>query len=148
MKNIGFLIIFLILNNYASFSQYLKPESSTIACNKKFILFIADEMPKLQSNIDTLEDFLNQKIKLSKEQINQEGKMDIGFIINCKGEAGDYHLIKTNIKDLFNTIIILLKEKCKWQPGKQKNYDIDMYYSFNVTLIGGKFKLKTQIYRY
>jgi len=148
MKNTVFLIIFLIINNYDSFSQYLKPEKSTIACNKKFILVIAEEMPKLQISIDTLEYFLNQKIKLSNEQINLEVNMDIGFIINCKGEVGDYHLIRTNNDELFNPIIKLLQGKCEWKPGKQKNHDIDMYYSFNVTLSRGKLKLKAQNYRY
>ena len=97
----------------------------------------------------TVKDVIMRRMdKLSNEQINREVKLDIGFIINCQGEVGDYHLMRTNNDELFNLIIKLLKEKCVWKPGKQKNLDIDMYYSFNVTLSGGKLKLKAQNYRY
>ena len=148
MKHIIFLAIFLSIAFYDSFSQFQKPEKSEIACNKEFVLTIAQEMPKLQISIESLEDYLNQNIKPSKDQVNQVGKMDIGFVINCKGEAGEYHLGRTNMEGLFDPIVKLLKEKCEWKPGVQKNYDIDMYYSFNVTLSDGRLKINTQNYRY
>lgn len=145
MKNsISTIILLLSLCN----GLCQQNETKFICHPDNIVFYIVKEMPILQISIKELENYMTENIEFKKEyNNNQEYEFYIRFIVNCKGIAGDYVIIKSELKNLNKQIVSLLENKCTWIPGVQKNTNVDVYCSFMIKLKNEVFNIELKYFR-
>jgi hypothetical protein len=175
MKN-KFLLIFLLFGSILAYGQneFRPIIDTTIACSyhsgstveryynpnaptkydEKVIshmelFYIVEKMPIPEIKMDLVEKVLEKDVQLIKAEKTLEGDMYFQCIVNCKGKAGDFQIVQC--PDGFSNICCQVFEKLhenfsKWQPGKQKDNNVDMLIKIHVNFQNGKFKVIAPIY--
>lgn len=87
MKYIILIGLLLFLGVKSSFPQS-EVRYTEYSCGQ-IAFWVATEMPKLETAIDELEKFIIKNLTLLQEQPDLKGEIQIGFVVNCKGEAAD-----------------------------------------------------------
>jgi hypothetical protein len=98
-------------------------------------LFVwTDHPPTMNITEIGLENLINNKIKLSEYQINEEKTIHVNLTINCRGEHFDYK-VNNSDNQIFNKALIdCIKENTSWIPAQHNGQVVDYSYTFNIRL--------------
>ena len=68
-------------------------------------------------------------------------RVHIGFLVNCKGQAGNFQIIskgKGHLQDLAQQVLTIVKDMPQnWQPATADNKTVDSYQILSFTIAGG-----------
>jgi hypothetical protein len=148
MKSFFAPYLFLVIFTYPLFLFGQDPDTTCI-CSKRVPKLdeslIVSELPEYPGGYVALKRFIKTNVKLES---TDNGKIQIRFIISCKGNtcafsvSGNEGLSKpTEIK-----IIEVLKRMDKWKPGKQvRDFDVDVPFNIFITITNGILKFNNGI---
>ena len=146
MKSFFAPCLFLLIFTYPLFLFGQDPDTTCI-CSKRVPKLegglVVSEMPEYPGGNMALKNFIKTNVKLES---TENGKIQIHFIVGCKGNtcaisvSGNEGLSKaTEIK-----IIEVLKSMDKWKPGKQIDF-VDVPFNISVTITKGILKFNNGI---
>lgn len=141
------LLLLLVLLPTSVFGQpSFKPLiDSSADCNpSRGHFFIVEEMPSPIQPLNEVENLLNQKVQFTEKELDVEGQIYVQFLVNCKGEPGDYQLTQCpeTLLGVGNQIIeVFRNENIKWKPGKQRGNTVDVILLSQIETLKGKFEL-------
>lgn len=103
-------------------------------------IFMRPEIKPMPTNkLDSLINYLNNDPQIPK---NLSGTILIRFVVNCKGEAVNFEIFKSDLdKIVSNRIIELFSNEHIYTPGKQDNREIDSYMILPVIIKDGIVKI-------
>lgn len=140
--------IVTIILSLSLISAFCQQNNSELVCHPDGIVFnIVEEMPILQISLEELKNYMSQNIETIEMSNGEAYEFYLRFIVNCRGITGDYVFFKSGLESLNGQIISALKKKCTWIPGVQKNTNVDVYYSFSITLKNKVFDIELKNYR-
>ena len=106
--------------------------------------FIVEEMPSPIQTLNEIENMLNQNVQFAENELGVDGKIDVQFLVNCKGDPGDYQLTQCpdTLIDVGNQIIeIFRNESIKWKPGRQMGKTVDVFLQSQIEIMKGKLEI-------
>ncbi len=105
------------------------------------VFHIVETMPEPILSYNSIENLLNQKVKLSDSKIE---KITFQTLINCEGKAGDYQFLACGREDpsVCSQVLEVFQNDVNWQPGQQRNRAVDVLIRIEVRLENGQFKVK------
>lgn len=112
------------------------------------IFYIVEKMPIPKFELIDLENSLDKKIQLNEQEETMVGKMHFQCIVNCKGEAGDFQVISCpdELSNIGFQVFCFVREKMvNWQPGNQRNHNVDVLIKIQVSLNNGKFEVMAPV---
>jgi len=106
------------------------------------IFVVVESMPIPSIPIKQMESQLNHTISLVKFNLNDGTRFFLSFIVNCKGEAFHYILLRNDNKELESVITEYFTSNINWTAGsifRTKNgkrielpKDVQLIYSFRI----------------
>lgn len=122
------------------------------ACNPKAVCAVDDFMltqakgkmtlPDVKPEYETGNTGLLAYFAENEYPSSQPFTVSIGFLINCKAQAGNYQILtKHSVENQFLAELILAQVKeipSKWMPGKVKNRFVDCYEVLQIMIQEGK----------
>jgi hypothetical protein len=142
MKKILF-VLFLFIFPFPSFLFGQNPDNTCI-CGKQAPQigkdFIVEEMPMYPGGYIALKNLIKTNIKLNS---TENGRIDISFIISCKGNTCGFAVLNKEgllSKDTEYKIIEILNRMDTWNPGKQGGRDVDVPFKISITITNGILK--------
>lgn len=143
-----FSFIFLFLFSFVSAQQTV----SFSACNPKAICAVDDFMlaqakgkmtlPDVKPEYETGNTGLLAHFSENEYPSSQPFTVSIGFLINCKAQAGNYQILtKHSAENQFLAELILAQVQeipSKWMPGKAKGRFVDCYEVLQIMIQEGK----------
>lgn len=101
----------------------------------------ADINPKYSGGVEKLKSFFSNN-KLTDNRANGiVFRVSIGFVVNCKGEAGNFHIItegKGNLRELAQQVLEKVKiVPDKWVPATVDSQNVDSYQVLSFTVVNG-----------
>jgi len=106
--------------------------------------FIVEEMPSPNQTLNEIENMLNQKVQFAEKELGVDGKIYIQFLVNCKGEPGDYQLTQCpdTLISVCNQIIeVFRNESIKWNPGRQRGETVDVFLQSQIEIKKGNLEI-------
>src|SRR5690606_26182995 len=122
MKFLVLIVVFFLSNNLCA-------QGYPSACQSDMVFAKTDTPPESIHSISKMKRIINNKIMLPEKYAKKSGKLALEFVINCKGETGDYSVVNFNdfggnkIRNELDVIapdvISILKESILWSAGEQ-----------------------------
>ena len=146
MKTTSLILVLVVLPFYIFAQSNYKPlKDTTLICDKEQQPFnLVTEMPNPKIGYDKIVDILQTKVLINEDEKIVTGIIYVQFIVNCKGESGDYQISKSadKLKIISEKIIeIFKKENFEWNPGKQRGYSVDVLMLIKLAIKEGKFSV-------
>ena len=98
------------------------------------IFFWTNQPPKMNISNRDLESILNDQIKLSEYQINDEKTIYLNIKINCKGEHFDYKIINSDNTAFNDFLSKCIRANTSWTPAMHNGHFVDYSYTFKIKL--------------
>lgn len=147
MKNLYFFL-FLFSLAFVSAQQ----SAPFAACNPKAVCAVDDFMlaqakgkmtlPDVKPEYETGNTGLMAYFAENEYPSSQPFTVSIGFLINCKAQAGNHQILtKHSVENQFLAELILAQVKeipSKWMPGKIKGRFVDCYEVIQIMIQDGK----------
>ncbi|PWA05913.1 hypothetical protein [Flavobacterium psychrotolerans] len=147
------LLFFLVILSQYCIAQSPKPFET---CRKTITYTVDDWVLRKKVGMDLTIPFSNPKFGGGVEELKKYFKANslsnsntfrilIGFIVNCKGQIGDFQIVSDEIGDLVilseQVLEIVKKMPRKWKPATSKEgKPVDSYQVIQFTIIKGKFR--------
>ena len=106
--------------------------------------FIVEQMPNPKVSFSEIENMLNEKVLFIEKELNQEGKIVIQFLVNCKGKAGDFQIVHcpAEMANIGCQIIDILKSNYnEWEAGVQRKQKVDVLVKTVIDVNKGKIQI-------
>lgn len=106
--------------------RHYKPKSKKFISNypevvRSGIIDLPDEMPEYPGGMTKLFNDVKAKMNIDDNSIDSvQGRTFVQFVIDKKGKASDFNILKSANPSLDSTLLDTLNEMPRWQPGKHK----------------------------
>lgn len=99
------------------------------------IYTVVEEMPMFKGGDRGLLEYIykNMKYPPRARELNVQGKVIIGFVINENGEVKDASVLRGVSKDLDSAALAMVKTMPNWKPGRQGGRSVSVGYSIPVS---------------
>jgi hypothetical protein len=101
-----------------------------------------DVSPQPKDGIDVLKNYFSKNPLKDERAANSMFRVSIGFVVNCKGEAGNYFIIsqgKGDLEELANQILEITNElSIKWLPAEKDGEKVDSYQTLSFSVFQGQ----------
>ncbi len=126
--------------------RYFDPDAPEKYVEKVHMEFfyIVEQMPIPEIELTGLEKALEKEVRHNEQEKTLDGKLHFQCIVNCKGKAGDFQIIHCpdKLSNICCQVFYVIREKLvNWQPGKQRDQNVDILIKIQVTVENGKFKV-------
>ena len=122
-------------------------EYSESASKRRQILevyYIVENMPKPMISISEIENMLERDIRFNSHELTYNDTIYFQCVINCKGKVGDFQMIHcpAGFVNIGPQLFYIFRQKINnWEPGKQRNKNVDVLIKVRVTINKGNFNV-------
>lgn len=117
-------------------------DKETLLKEKVGELPIADTNPEFEGGIEALKKYFSENPLTSDRAKELIFRVAIGFVVNCKGEAGNFQIItkgKGELETLANQVLEIVNNMPQnWKSAKKKGEAIDCYQVLSFNVSGGQ----------
>ena len=131
------VVLFCLISNTLSGQKLTGKGNNESACNPKMIFVVTEQLADYQGGQKALVKLLNEKIELSAKY--KKGDIFLKFLVNCKGEAADFTLLRGTHKEVGQLIVDVLKENQGFTAAMQRDKAVDSFKMLQVSYRRGKF---------
>jgi len=111
---------------------------------------IADNNPEFEGGIEALKSYFAENPLTDTKVKDLVFRVSIGFVVNCKGETGNFQILtkgKGELETFANQVLERVNNMPQnWKPAKKNGEVVDCYQVLSFTVIGGQLD-KTVSYR-
>ena len=111
---------------------------------------IADNNPEFEGGIEALKSYFAENPLTDNKAKELVFRVSIGFVVNCRGEAGDFQILtkgKGDLETFANQVLERVNSMPQnWKPAKKNGKVVDCYQVLSFTVAGGQLD-KTVSYR-
>jgi hypothetical protein len=101
-----------------------------------------DSNPKPIKGTEILKEYFSKNPLKDERAQNSMFRVAIGFVVNCKGEAGNYFIAskgKGDLEELANQVLEIVNNlDIKWIPAQKAGKKVDSYQIYSFTVLQGK----------
>lgn len=101
-----------------------------------------DQNPKYEEGLETLKDFFAKNSLADKRAKGMVFRVHIGFVVNCRGEAGHFEIVsegKGDLKELGEEVLKIARAiPGKWIPASANGQSVDCHQVLSFTVAAGK----------
>lgn len=103
---------------------------------------LPEQNPKYEGGLEGLRSFFGKNNLADNRAQSIVFRVHIGFVVNCRGEAGNFEIIsegKGDLKDLGEQVLKVAKQiPGKWTPASTKGNNVDCNQVLSFTVASGK----------
>ena len=137
LKKTGFVLVFLFL--CTAFKPLAAQENTvdTIKKDTSSFFVIVEVMPEFPGGVEARTKFINENIRLPKllEQVDIEGRVFIGFVVEEDGSLTNFKVIRSVHPILDEEALRVAKLMPNWIPGKQRGKPVRVQYQIPINFI-------------
>jgi len=102
----------------------------------------ADNNPEFEGGIEALKNYFAEHPLTNSRAKDLIFRVAIGFVVNCKGEAGNFQIItrgQGELETFANQVLEIVNNMPQnWKPAKKKGEAVDCYQVLSFTVSGGQ----------
>lgn len=125
-------------------------------CNEKNIYSVHDDLlndkvqslpkpdtnPQYAGGLDKLKKYFEDNPLTDTKALNKIFRVHISFIVNCRGEAGNYQIISVGqgeLETLANQVLEVVNNMPQdWRPALKNDKTVDSYQTLSFTVVSGR----------
>ena len=111
---------------------------------------VADNNPEFEGGIEALKIYFAENPLIDNKAKDLMFRVSIGFVVNCKGETGNFQILtkgKGELETFANQVLERVNNMPQnWKPAKKNGKVVDCYQVLSFTIVGGQLD-KTVSYR-
>ena len=126
-------------------ASYGFSENASAAQKQLEIYHIVEHMPSPAISGEQIADILQKNIKLSDHDFRLNGNIHVQCIVNCRGEAGDFQILRSpdELEDIANEVLKVFREELtEWEPAIHRGQEVDVFVHILVVVEYGIFSVR------